>query len=446
MAETHLVQAARGIGPEAFEAFLETREEPEWLRQARREAWRILRDTPKPGPNDEAWRRTDIRALAVEDLATVVALDGATPPEEMRPIVERREDLAGGLLLLDGQVALHWLDERLRRRGLIFTDLVTAAREHPDQVAPHLGQVVRPGDGFFAAMNGAFWRNGIFLYVPRDLEVSLPLRAVIGLKNAPTDFSRILIVVEPGAQVTFIDERLADDGVGAAFHNGTVEIHLKENARLTYIGLQNWGRYMWNFTHERAFVDRDSTLEWVVVGMGGGVTKTFLEVALIGRGATAYMSGVFFFDGQQHADYDTEQDHIAPYTKSDLLYKVALKDRARSVWQGMIRAHPGAQKTDAYQANRNLILSPHARADSIPGLEIMANDLRCTHGATVGQINEEELFYLMSRGLSRAVATRLIVEGFFAPVLDRIPVPDIRRQADAIIHRKLGVPAEEEEF
>lgn len=446
MAEAHRVREARGIGPEAFETFLETREEPGWLREARREAWHILRETPRPGPNDEAWRRTDIRALAIEELATVTAGDGATPPEEVRQIAERREDLAGGLLLLNGQVALRWIDERLQRRGLIFTDLNTAVREHPDYVEPYLGQAIRPGDGFFAAMNAAFWRNGIFLYVPRDLEVALPLRAVIGLQEAPTDFSRILIVVEPGAQVTFIDERLADDAVGAAFHNGTVEIHLKENARLTYIALQNWGRYMWNFTHERALVDRDSTLDWVVVGMGGGITKTFLEVALVGRGATAYMSGVFFFDGQQHADYDTEQDHIAPYTKSDLLYKVALKDRARSVWQGMIRAHPGAQKTDAYQANRNLILSPHARADSIPGLEIMANDLRCTHGATVGQINEEELFYLMSRGLSRAAATRLIVEGFFAPVLDRIPVPDIRRQADTIIHRKLGVPPEEEEL
>lgn len=446
MAEASLIREARGIGPEAFEAFIENREEPEWLRQARRKAWQILRETPKPGPNDEAWRRTDIRALSVEDLATVITSDGATPPEEMRRIAERRDDLAGGLLLLNGQLALRWVDEQLNRRGLIFTDLLTAVREHPNQVIPYLGQVVRPGDGFFAAMNAAFWRNGVFLYVPRDLEVSLPLRAVIGLQGAPTDFSRILIVVEPGAQLTFIDERIADDAVGTAFHSGTVEIHLKENARLTYIALQNWGRHMWNFTHERASVDRDSTLDWVVIGMGSGVTKTFLEVDLIGRGATAYMSGVFFFDGQQHADYDTEQDHIAPYTKSDLLYKIALKDHARSVWQGMIRAHPGAQKTDAYQANRNLILSPHARADSIPGLEIMANDLRCTHGATVGQINEEELFYLMSRGLSRTAAIRLIVEGFFAPVLDRIPVPDIRRQADALIHRKLGVPPEEEAF
>lgn len=445
MTETPLRTTAYGIGREAFQAFLESRDEPGWLREARQEAWRILQETPKPGPTDEAWRRTDIRALEVEGLATAVRTDGAAPPAAVQAIPARREDLAGGLLLADGQMTQRWLEGHLERRGVIFTDLATAVREHPDRVAPYLGQVVRPTDGFFAAMNGAFWRNGIFLYVPRDVEIPLPLRAVLWLQGLPTDLSRILIVVEPGAQVTFIDERLADDAVGSAFHCGTVEIHLKENARLTYIALQNWGRYMWNFTHERAFVDRDSTLDWVVVGMGGGITKTFLEVALVGRGATAYMSGVFFFDGNQHADYDTEQDHIAPHTKSDLLYKVALKDRARSVWQGMIRAHPGAQKTDAYQANRNLILSPHARADSIPGLEIMANDLRCTHGATVGQINEEELFYLMSRGLSRTAATRLIVEGFFAPVLDRIPDPEVRRQAEAMIHRKLGVPPEEEE-
>jgi Fe-S cluster assembly protein SufD len=221
-------------------------------------------------------------------------------------------------------------------------------------------------------------------------------------------------------------------------HNGVVELILRENAQLDYVNVQDWDRGAYNFTTERAIVGRDSTLHWVVGGLGSRLTKSFIDSSLTGPGSTALMSGVFFGDGRQHLDYDTQQNHIAAYTTSDLLYKGALKGRAHSVWQGMIKVFPGAQKTDGYQANRNLILEKTARADSIPGLEIEADDVRCTHGVTVSQLDPEQVFYIRSRGLPMSETQRLIVQGFFTPVIDRIPLEGVRERLTNEIAKKIG--------
>jgi Fe-S cluster assembly protein SufD len=185
-------------------------------------------------------------------------------------------------------------------------------------------------------------------------------------------------------------------------------------------------------------VGRDGRIEWVFGAVGSHLTKNFSELSLEGEGAEGRWSGFYIADGVQHLDHDTQQNHLAPHTTSDLLFKGALVDRSRSVWQGMIYVAPGAQKSDGYQANRNLILSKKARADSIPGLEILADDVRCTHGATVSQLEEEPLFYLMSRGIPRQQAERLVVDGFFASVLDRIPLAEIRVRFQEMIDNKLG--------
>jgi Fe-S cluster assembly protein SufD len=213
---------------------------------------------------------------------------------------------------------------------------------------------------------------------------------------------------------------------------------VRENAKLDYVNVQDWDRKAYNFTTERAVVGRDSTLHWIVGGIGSRMTKSFIDCSLVGSGSTALMSGIFFGDGRQHLDYDTQQNHMAPHTTSDLLYKGALKSKARSVWQGMIKVLPDAQKIDGYQANRNLILEKTARADSIPGLEIEADDVRCTHGATISQLDADELFYIRSRGLPYQDAQRLIVQGFFTPVIDRIPLQGVREQLTSEILKKLG--------
>ena len=221
-------------------------------------------------------------------------------------------------------------------------------------------------------------------------------------------------------------------------HAGIVEIYVGENANLRFVELQSWGEHVWNFSHERAKIERDGKIDWIFGAVGSLVTKNFSDLDLVGVGATGRMSGFYFTGGRQHLDHDTQQNHFAPNTTSDLLFKGALKDRSRSVWQGMIYVAPGAQKTDGYQANRNLVLSPKARADSIPGLEILADDVRCTHGATVGKIDSNQVFYLRTRGIPYNEAERLIVEGFFDPIMQRIPFEGVRGRFQKAIMNKMG--------
>jgi Fe-S cluster assembly protein SufD len=238
-----------------------------------------------------------------------------------------------------------------------------------------------------------------------------------------------------------VEEQLSDaqEETPQAMHAGAAEIYLKPGSLVRYIWLQDWGRNVWNFSTQRAILEQDSVLQWYVGAFGSRLTKANLEVALMGRGARAELAGLFFADGQQHMDHHTYQNHLSGLTGSDLLFKGALRDRARSVYQGLIRIHKDAQRSDAYQNNRNLLLSRQARADSIPSLEIEANDVRCTHGATAGPVEEEHVFYLMSRGLSRREAEHLIVDGFFDEVLQRLPLERVRERLREAVIRKFGV-------
>jgi Fe-S cluster assembly protein SufD len=244
--------------------------------------------------------------------------------------------------------------------------------------------------------------------------------------------------VDDGASVTYVHEAASPNEMGHAMHAGIVEIHVGKDANLRFVELQSWGRHVWNFSHERAHVERGGNLDWIFGAVGSRLTKNFSDLDLVGEGAQGRMSGFYFTDGTQHLDHDTQQNHLAPHTTSDLLFKGALKGKSRSVWQGMIYVAPGAQKTDGYQANRNLVLDDQARADSIPGLEILADDVRCTHGATVGKLEKEPLFYLKSRGIPQADAERLVVEGFFDPIMQRIPFEGVRERFQQAIQDKLS--------
>jgi len=329
---------------------------------------------------------------------------------------------------------------------VLLADWATAVRRHPALLKKHLGRVVDHGEGKFAALAAALAEDGVLVHVPPGVRVGQPLHSVLWAPGGEKAFfSRVLVIVEAGATATYVHETasptLGANGAAAdqpALHAGTVEILLGEGAQLTFVELQNWGEHVWNFTHERARVGRAGVFNWIFGSVGSRLTKNFSELSLEGEGAEGRMSGFYFADGNQHLDHDTQQNHMAPHTTSDLLFKGALVKHSRSVWQGMIYVAPGAQKTDGYQANRNLILSKQARADSIPGLEILADDVRCTHGATVSQLEEEPIFYLMSRGLPRREAEQLVVEGFFAPIMQRIPFQAVRQRLEAVIDRKLG--------
>ncbi len=410
------------------------------LASFRAAAWSAYQSMPFPSTDDEAWRRTDIRLMPAETfrLPQEGAFEDlpAVPQDLLQPLVG--EQHGGQIVLLPGG-AQCFLSDSLAAQGVIFADFRTALQTHPDLVTRLIGRIVRPEEGKFAALASALVQNGVLLYVPKNVTIEAPLHSVLwGPGVSLAHFSHLIVYVEEGASVTYVHESASPDEEGDTLHAGVVELYVGQNASLRFVELQSWGRHVWNFTHERARVDRDATLDWIFGAVGSRLTKNFSDLDLIGPGATGRMSGFYFTDNSQHLDHDTQQNHLAPHTTSDLLFKGALKGKSRSVWQGMIYVAPGAQKTDGYQANRNLVLSDEARADSIPGLEILADDVRCTHGATVGKLEQEPLFYLRSRGIPQPEAERLLVEGFFDPVMQRIPFEGVRQRFQEAIKRKMS--------
>jgi Fe-S cluster assembly protein SufD len=327
-----------------------------------------------------------------------------------------------------------------RLGGAVFVDMDRAVTDYPELLSRCLlTEAVTPADDFFAALHAAFWTSGSLLYVPKGVAVPAPLFSLIGLaQEGRVDLSHTLVVLEEGAEATLVRESAGRDGGQApALHVGAVEVFLAQGARLRLVNIQNWDDATWHFSRERAVIGRDAALQWTVGGLGSRLAKVNQEVVLAGPGANAQVNGVLFTSGRQHLAYFTRQDHVAPHTTSDLLYRGGLKGRSRVVWKGMIRVEKDAQRTDAYQKNDNLVLSESARADSIPGLEIEANDVRCTHGATAGRVDEDMIFYAQARGISRDTAIRLIVEGFFANVYDRITIDPVRETLRQAVASKL---------
>lgn len=433
-----------GFGPEAFEAFLHGRSEPAWLTARRRAAFEQFGASAWPTLRDEEWRRTDIRTLKLGSFTAPAAGHG--------PSAAALAALAGASESISGLygTGVEQIDAAVTRRpdaaklpaGVVFTDLASAVQSHPDLVERYLlTKAVDPGADVFSALHAAFWTGGVLLYVPKGVKVEVPLYSLIGLSpEGTTDLSHTLVVLEEGAEATLVQETASRDrGTKAALHAGAVELLVGQGARLRFVNIQNWDAQTWHFSRERAVVERDARLQWTVGGLGSKLAKVNQEVALAGPGASAQVNGVMFTTGRQHLAYFTRQDHIADHTTSDLLYKGGLKDNSRVVWKGMIRVEPGAQRTDAYQKNDSLILADTARADSIPGLEIEANDVRCTHGATAGQVDEEMIFYLQARGIGREEAIRLIVEGFFATVYDRITLEPVRETLRQAVAAKLEI-------
>ncbi len=290
-------------------------------------------------------------------------------------------------------------------------------------------------DEKFAAHNAAMWKHGLLVVVPRGVEIEKPLYVRIAVTGQT--FWRLVVVAEEGARFSLIEEYASPAPDTQAYSNAVTELFVEPTAKLEYVSLQNLSQETWHFASHHARVERDAELDWVAGGFGSKRGKVWIQNDLAGRGATSRVTGAYFADGEQHLDYDTFQEHIAPDCESDFAFKGALRENATAVWRGMIRVEKGAQKTNAYQECRNLMLSPTTHAVPIPGLEILANDVRCTHGATVGRVDREQLFYLQSRGLSRAEAERLIVRGFFQDVLDRIELEPVRETVAAALEARI---------
>ena len=366
------------------------------------------RSLPLPTTADEHWRFTDLKGFDPDAFVQSNGhVGGQTPAAETMVEI----DVAGVATVGESGIAI----ER-RPDGVTFEPLA----EHE-----LLGTLVGAEEKF-AAHNAAHWKHGLLVRVPKGVALEQPLYVRIANASESALFWRLLVIAESESRFSLIEEYTSAAPDLTGYSNAAVELFVDQGAKLEYVSLQNLSRETWHFATHHGRVGRDAELDWVAGGFGSKKGKIRIQNDLAGQGATSRVTGAYFADGVQHLDYDTFQEHIAPNTTSDFAFKGALRDTATAVWRGMIRVERDAQKTNAYQENRNLLLSPKAHADSIPGLEILANDVRCTHGATLGQIDREQLFYLMARGLPRGEAERLIVRGFFQDVLDRIELEPVR--------------------
>ena len=342
-----------------------------------------------------------------------------------------------GASLFDFEGAVSASDEEQAVEGPIVMPLALAAERHPELVREHLGSVVTRETPFIAR-NDAHWTDGTFVYVPRNVELDAPIvLSTVHEQSATTLHWRALVVLEEGAQAeVWHDSRsAADDHEGVL--NGVVELVVGQNARLRFVDVQDVAERSWVFGAQRATVARDASLDWITLGFGSANGKVFQETQLAGPGAHGKVTGAYASRGRQHLDFDTLQEHAAEDTTSDLAFRGILADRSSAVWRGMIKVDQGAQRTDAFQESRNLLLSKRAHADAIPGLEILANDVRCTHAAAIAQIDREQLFYLRAHGLPESAANRLVIEGFLQALVERFEAGPVRDRVAGAIERRL---------
>jgi Fe-S cluster assembly protein SufD len=394
----------------AFESFIASRQEPAWLRDARHAAWQKFQELSFPGRGEEEWMRTDIRLFRLENYGLAPEPLGLEAGSLPAGVLTEGVDLGGSAVACDSHSHSQSLNKRWADQGVLFGSLDELVAEHGDRIRPHLYQVVRPDHDKFAALHGAWWSGGTLLYVPRGVVIDQPLHTLSLMWPGAVDLGHTLVVLEPGAEATLLAETASVDQAGQSpggLHCGAIELIVGQGARLRYVNLQNWSNGVWHFAHQRGVVGRDASLQWTIAALGSRLAKVNQHVELIGEGADAQVNGVMFTEGKQHLSYHTLQHHRA------------------------------AQKTDGYQRNDNLMLSEHARADSIPGLEIEAHDVRCTHGSTTGRVDDEQVFYARSRGLTRKEAIRVIVAGFFQQVFDRITIDSVREALGHSIGRRI---------
>jgi Fe-S cluster assembly protein SufD len=383
--------------------------EPDWLARRRREAAELASRLPLPTQKDKGWEFTDLSGLELEAYEP-----GEARVEGLEPEIDSAEGPP------------------------VVLPLGVAAQRLGDVVRERFGSLVSPGDPF-VARNEASWRSGVLVYVPRGHRLAEPLRLEVlqaGSGGAGVDW-RALIVLEEDAEAEVWERYGGDAGSANGLFNGVVELSVGPGARLRYVCQQELPADTWVFATQRAELARDASLEWVALGFGSARGKVRMETKLAGTGASAKVTGAYAGTGEQHLDFDTTQEHAAEHTTSDLAFRGVLANRATAVWRGMIRVDPGAQRTDAFQESRNLLLSERAHADAIPGLEIEANDVRCTHAAAVAQVDRDQLYYLRARGLEEVQAKRLIIDGFLQELAERTPEGPVRKRLAAALDGRL---------
>lgn len=423
---------------DSFAEFLANRNEPQWLTDRRQQAFGLYEELCERDLDPEEYRRLQMQFFDVSKYALPTTDADASA---FSTLLRNGSDFAGQIHHVNGVAKSVSIDESCTSKGVLFGELTQLLAENRELLEPYfLTKAVSPDADRFAAMHAAFLTGGTLLYVPRNVVLDRPLYSLIAqAEQGGADFSHTLVILEDGAEATLLEETASADPKAKAFHCGAVELFVGQGANLRYVQLQNWGSKVEHIAHQSGRVAKDGHLQWTVGGLGSKFAHIHQEVHLDGPGANGQVNGVTFCTDRQVLSYYTQQTHHAPNTYSDLLYKEVCQDRSRSVWRGMIKVDEVAQKIDGYQRNDALILDEDCRVDAIPGLEIEADDVRCTHAATAGQVDEEQIFYAMCRGIERREAMHMIVEGFFAEVQDRIPVEAVRDTLSKAVGTKLGL-------
>jgi Fe-S cluster assembly protein SufD len=377
--------------------------EPAWLSERRQKGASLTESLPLPDQKAKGWEFTDLSGLDI-----------------------------GSYEATDPEVEVSGAD------GATVVSLAEALGSHAELLREHLGSLV-PIEDPFVARNEAAWRDGVLVHVPRGIKLSEPIRVEVPVAESGTAVNwRTLIVLEEGAEAEVWEHWSSPSDEVEAMLNSVVELSVGQAATLRYVNTQDISERSWIFATQRAQVERDGRLDWAALGFGSARGKVRMETKLAGPGSEARVTGGYAGGPGQHLDYDTTQEHAAPNTDSDLAFRGVLAAGATAVWRGMIKVDPGAQQTDAFQECRNLLLSTEAHADAIPGLEILADDVRCTHAAAIAQIDKDQLFYLTSRGLDEAVAKSLIIEGFLESLVERLAAGPVRDEVSAALERRLA--------
>jgi Fe-S cluster assembly protein SufD len=422
------------IAKQTVEELASRLSEPAWLVDNRLKAWEEYYKTPMPTDRDEGWKRCDIAALDLSSLKTsnipaaVERESVAKVPAWLSGSLAHFKDLSGVLYQNVREPGFFTLSKALAAKGVIFCDMATAVIKHADKIKPYLSVDPSEEDGKFGLLSRALFNSGMFLYVPRGVEIEAPFFYAVDLAGSSSEavLPRTLVVAEDLSRVTLAYVVGAEDAAGAVVKAAPisllsqfVEMHVKPSARVTYLEVQLQGDDVFMVNRSNCVVDRDGRYESLTLALGGYQTKSDMSTVLRAPGASSEILGLVFGNGEEKFSFNTIQDHDASDTKSDINFRVALKDKSSSVYQGIVKVAKVAQRTDAYQSNKNLLLDGSATADSIPKLEILADDVKCAHGATVGPVDREQIFYLMSRGVSRTIAEQLVVLGFFRQTLEQ---------------------------
>lgn len=435
-------KAAGGFTYDAFKANTETWSHAPWLQEIKREAWHNFLELPMPKRTDEKWRFSSIKKVSLDNYGPAQEPDD-TSKARMIELSKLVKEPAGSIVFA-GNRLLEFapLSEELQSKGVIWMPFSEAVEKHPDLIKQYyLAEENKLGSDKFLALHNAFFRNGAFLYIPKNVQIEQPIIAYYwSCQAGAAIFPHTLIVADENSKVDFVDYYGSLDGAetGSALSISAGTIHARPGSHVFRKMVQNYSMTMESFQLEAIVADRDSTVQTLAVNLGSQYARFENQVRIVGAGANVRMYSLTVADHEQEFDQRTLQTHAAPNAFSDLLYKNALSDESRTIFSGMIKVDPVAQQTDAYQTNRNLLLDTRAEANSLPGLEILANDVKCSHGATTGQVDAEQLYYLLSRGIPKKKAQELLVFGFFEEIIDKISSEELAENVRQLVQNKFN--------